>query len=183
MEPLKPSKFLFNKTCLTTLMGDVLFRWTFLGVELKLSPPPPPPPPATLQCMLCSLLSSLTTCILTLQVWIKDLVFLPFVAILLLLYTFFYFKLPETKGKSFREISALVGMADSPGSESEAKPQVKDQKPELHQWSGTNAPSDSVKDHKPTHDVQSSDTVKNGGGDGHHKYGSTDHVTLFERVS
>ncbi|KAK3776225.1 hypothetical protein RRG08_062408 [Elysia crispata] len=107
-----------------------------------------------------------------LHVLLKDFVFLPFTAALILFFIFVYFKLPETKGKSFREISSLMGSRETLLSKSELIGQLnlttKESTPRVKQRSSdiTQA-TETVSDKE---DIENPVT-----------YGSTDQVILSQK--
>ncbi|RUS86145.1 hypothetical protein EGW08_006093 [Elysia chlorotica] len=109
-----------------------------------------------------------------LQMLIKDFVFLPFTAALVGFFVFVYFKLPETTGKSFREISGMMESTDLLLSKSEVKDQM----------ALTSKESGATSDRKSSLGTLTSDPVaeKDGKGDAS-TYGSTDHVPLSEKYS
>ncbi|GFN87756.1 hypothetical protein PoB_001426200 [Plakobranchus ocellatus] len=103
-----------------------------------------------------------------LQAWTLDFVFLPFTVMLILFYVFTYFKLPETKGKSFQEIRALME-ATEPG-----KPKDGASYDTLH--------SDGLNTGSLKRTGYTNSTTQKEAGKGDFSYGSVDEVVLFEKM-
>lgn len=104
------------------------------------------------------------------QVYLRDFVFLPFAVGLLLFYLFAFFKLPETKGKTFREISVLLGVNGA--AQKTAKVNQKQQDMMLKE---TRSLSDPKLEQQNAKADRSESTTTH--------YGSTDHLTQSDKIT
>ncbi|GFR60731.1 solute carrier family 2, facilitated glucose transporter member 2 [Elysia marginata] len=114
-----------------------------------------------------------------LQVLLQDFVFLPFAVALAAFYVFVYFKLPETKGKSFQEITILLNTIDSTqenyASKDEQGMVLKEAKSRLDQRSSS--------DGQPTPALAPVADKGNVIDNSSKYYGSTDHLIESDKIT